>query len=131
MFFAAFFVITAVAGLPLDWIGQHYERAYGISVQGWGSWLGDEAKALGLTLVFGVPILLLFNWIVRRWPRRYWLGIWVVTLPILVLLIFVAPLLAPIFYKFEPLEKTIPRWWQSWRKLWRAREPTSRPIACI
>ena len=88
VFFAAFLVITGLAGLPLDWIGHHYERAYGISVQGWGSWFGDQAKALGLTLLFGTPILLLFNWIVRRWPRRYWLGVWVVTLPILVFLHF-------------------------------------------
>jgi STE24 endopeptidase len=105
VFFAAFFVITGLAGLPLDCIGHHYERDYGISVQGWGNWFGDEAKALGLSIVVGVPVLLLFNWIVRRWPRRYWLGVWVATMPILVFLIFVAPLLAPIFDKFEPLEK--------------------------
>jgi len=108
LFFAAFFIISAVAGFPLDWLGQHYESAYGISVQGWGSWMGDEGKGLALTLVFGVPILLLFNWIVRRWPRRYWFGIWLVTLPILVLVIFAAPLIAPIFDKFEPLEKSNP-----------------------
>ena len=36
-----------LAGLPLDLIGQHFERSYGISVQGWGSWFGDQAKALG------------------------------------------------------------------------------------
>ena len=92
--------------------------------------MATRRKALGLTLVFGVPILLLFNWIVRRWPRRYWLGIWVVTLPILVLVIFIAPLLAPIFDKFEPLQKIMPRWWRSWRKWWRAPEPIFRPIAC-
>jgi len=108
LFFAAFFIISAVAGFPLDWLGQHYESAYGISVQGWGSWMGDEGKGLALTLVFGVPILLLFNWIVRRSPRRYWFGIWLVTLPILVLVIFAAPLIAPIFDKFEPLEKSNP-----------------------
>jgi Zn-dependent protease with chaperone function len=107
-FFAALLIISSLAGLPFDWLGQHYERAYTISVQGWGSWFGDEAKALGLTLVFGAPILLLFNWIVRRWPRRYWLGIWLVTLPILVLSVFVEPLFEPIFYKFEPLEETHP-----------------------
>jgi len=45
--FPAFLVITSLASLPLDLIGQHYERAYGISVQGWDSWFGDEAKALG------------------------------------------------------------------------------------
>jgi STE24 endopeptidase len=104
-FFAAFFVISTLAGLPLDWLSQHYERAYEISVQGWGSWSWDETKALGLTLLFGAPILLLFNWIVRRWPRRYWLGLWAVTLPILVLAIFVVPLFVPLFYKQEPLEK--------------------------
>ncbi|MGC9222494.1 MAG: M48 family metallopeptidase [Terracidiphilus sp.] len=105
IFFAAFIVITTLAGLPFDWLGQHYERSYGISVQGWGSWLGDEGKSLGLALVFGVPILLLFNWVVKRWPRRYWLGIWVLTLPILVLTVFVEPLLVPLFYKQEPLQK--------------------------
>jgi len=108
LFFAAFFIISAVAGFPLDWLGQHYESAYGISVQGWGSWMGDEGKGLALTLVFGVPILLLFNWIVRRWPGRYRFGIWLATLPILVLVIFAAPLVAPIFDKFEPLEKSNP-----------------------
>ena len=104
IFFAAFILITWLAGMPLDWFSQSKEKSYGISVQSWGSWLGDHAKALGLALAIAVPILLLFNWIVRRWPRRYWLGIWVATVPILVFLIFVSPLLEPLFNKFEPLE---------------------------
>ena len=103
LFFAAFFIITALASLPLDWFGQHVEKSYDISVQGWGSWLGDEGKALALTLVIGAPVLLLFNWIVRRWPRRYWFGIWLATLPLFVLGVFAQPLLEPIFNKFEPL----------------------------
>ena len=106
LFFAAFFVVTTLASLPLDWFSQYMEKSYQISVQGWGSWLGDQAKALGLAILIGAPVLLLFNWIVRRWPRRYWLGIWVATLPILVFLIFISPFLEPIFNKFEPLEKT-------------------------
>ena len=105
LFFAVFLVITSLAGLPLDIFGHHISRSYGISVQGWGSWAGDQAKALGISVLFGAPVMLLFNWIVRRWPRRYWLGIWVATLPLLVLTIFVSPLLEPIFNKFEPLAK--------------------------
>ena len=108
VFFAIFLVIIDVAGMPLDWYGQHVSRAYGISVQGWGSWIGDQGKSLGLSLLIGTPVLLLFNWIVRRWPRRFWLGAWLVTLPLLVLTMFVEPLLEPIFNKFEPLEKTNP-----------------------
>jgi STE24 endopeptidase len=108
LFFAVLMVVLTVAGLPVDVFNQHESRSYAISVQGWGSWLNDQLKSLGLTLLIATPILLLFNWIVRRWPRRYWLGVWVATLPILVLLIFVSPLLEPIFNKFEPLEKDHP-----------------------
>ncbi|MGD0732918.1 MAG: M48 family metallopeptidase [Terracidiphilus sp.] len=105
LFFAVLVVIITLASLPLDLYGEHIERAYGISVQGWGSWLGDAAKSLGLAIVIGAPVLLLFNWIVRRWPRRYWLGLWIVSLPLLVLTIVVSPLLEPVFNKFEPLAK--------------------------
>ncbi|HUV70905.1 MAG TPA: M48 family metallopeptidase [Terracidiphilus sp.] len=108
IFFAAFLVITTLASLPLDWFSQHVEKSFDISVQAWGSWLGDQAKSLGLSLLLFAPVLLLFNWIVRRWPRRYWFGIWLATLPLLVLGIFIAPLLAPLFNKFEPLQKTNP-----------------------
>lgn len=108
LFFFVFFILTTLAGLPLDWFGEHVSRGYGISVQGWGSWFGDQAKALGIALVIGTLVLLLFNWIVRRWPRRYWFGIWLATLPIIVMVLFVSPLLDPLFNQFEPLAKTNP-----------------------
>lgn len=104
VFFAVFLVLTDLAALPLAWFSQYKEKSYAVSVQAWTSWLDDQGKSLCLTLVFGVPVLLLFNWIVRRWPRRYWFGIWVVTVPLIVLSIFISPLLDPIFNKFEPLE---------------------------
>jgi STE24 endopeptidase len=108
VFFAIYLVISAMASFPCGWLVQHNERAYGISVQTWGSWMGDQGKTLALRLLFGVPLLLLFNWFVRRWPRRYWFVSWLVTLPILVIVIFVSPLLSPIFDKFEPLQKNYP-----------------------
>lgn len=105
LFFFSFFILTTLASLPLDLIGHHYSRAYGISVQGWESWFADQAKGLGVALVFGTPILLLFNWIVRRWPRRYWVRVWLVTMPLIVVAIFLSPLIIdPLFNKFEPLE---------------------------
>ncbi len=108
LFFAVFLVILFLANLPLDVIGQHFSRVYGISVQSWGSWLADQGKSLGLSLAIGTPVLLLFNRIVRRWPRRYWLGAWIVTLPLLVLSIFVEPLIEPLFNKYEPLSRHDP-----------------------
>jgi STE24 endopeptidase len=105
LFFAALIVVLTVTELPVDMFGHHISVRYGISVQGWGSWFGDQAKALGLAVVFGTLVMLLFHWIVRKWPRRYWFGVWVATLPLMVLAVFVSPLLEPIFNKYEPLAK--------------------------
>jgi len=107
-FFAVLIVVLAVTELPLDMYMHTVSRNYGISVQGWGSWFGDQGKALGLSVVLGSLVMLLFQWIVRKWPRRYWLGIWVATLPLMVLSVFVSPLIEPLFNKYEPLTKSYP-----------------------
>ena len=107
-FFAVLLVVTTLANLPIDVYGHYASRAYGISVQGWGSWCVDQAKSLALGLAFLTPLLLLFNWIVRHWPGRYWLVAWLVTLPIMVAAVFVAPLFEPFFNKYEPLTESHP-----------------------
>jgi len=108
LFFAAYIVISTLADLPLDIIGHSVSRHYGISVQGWLGWFSDLAKGMGLSLLFGAPILLFFNWIVRVSPRRYFAWIWLVTLPLILLITFASPLFDPIFNKFEPLTKSHP-----------------------
>ena len=108
LFFAVFLVVISLANIPLDVAGHVASRHFGISVQGWGGWLGDQGKALGLTVLVGAPILLLFNWIVRVSPRRFWLWAWVVSLPIMVASILVEPLIEPLFDQFEPLSEHHP-----------------------
>jgi STE24 endopeptidase len=103
VFFAVLLTLLAVANLPVDMYGHHVSLEYGISIQGWWSWLGEQGKALGLTLLIGAPLLLLFHWIVRRWPRGFWFRIWLVMLPLMVVSLFVAPLFEPLFNKYEPL----------------------------
>lgn len=105
LFFGVLIVVLTVANLPLDVFANHVSLSYGISIQGWGSWLVDQGKALGLTLVIGAPVLLLFNWIVRVSPRRYWLWGWAVGVVLLVVGMFAAPLFEPIFNQYEPLTK--------------------------
>jgi Zn-dependent protease with chaperone function len=108
LFFAALVVITSLADLPLDIYGHSVSLHYGISIQGWPGWSLNLAKALGLSLLFAPPVMLFFNWIVRRWPRRYWLGAWAVTLPLMLFSAFGEPFVEPIFNHYEPLAQHHP-----------------------
>ena len=102
-------LLIAVIALPIDIYQHHISLSYGLSVQGWGSWIGDWFKAEGVSLVVLVPTVFALFWIIRRSPQRWWFYFWLLTLPFLVLLIFVAPvILDPMFNTFEPLEKTQP-----------------------
>ncbi len=109
LFFATLLAILALANLPLDVIGHVASLRYGISVQGWPGWLGDQGKGLAVSLGIGVPLALLGNWLVRVSPRRYWVWMWMVSIPLIVIAVFLAPMvLDPVFNKFEPLESTHP-----------------------
>ena len=99
-----------VLQLPLDAFEEWIEKLYGISVQPWISWMGDWAKAQFLVIVIGIPLVWIFYFIIHKSPRRWWLYFWFVSLPILLLIIFIAPyVIEPMFNKFEPLTSKAPQ----------------------
>lgn len=103
-------LLIAIISLPIDIYEHHISRAYGLSVQAWGSWAGDWLKGEGVSLVLTVPMVFVLFLIIRKSPQRWWCYFWLLSVPFLVLLIFVAPvILDPIFNKFEPLEKSQPQ----------------------
>lgn len=108
VFFAVLIVVLTLTELPVDIYAHQVSRSYGISVQGWGSWFVDGAKALGLSIGIGAPVLLFFHWLVRVSPRRYWLWGWMVAVGLMLVGAFAEPLFEPIFNRYEPLAKTEP-----------------------
>jgi Zn-dependent protease with chaperone function len=108
VFLLLFLLITTLLSLPLDLYGQHLSMKYGFSVQSWPSWFGDQAKTFALTWIVGGLLLMLLFWIIRKLPRTWWLAFWVVSIPIVLFGIFVAPYVEPIFFHYEPLAKTNP-----------------------
>jgi Zn-dependent protease with chaperone function len=102
-------ITQSILELPTAVYGHRLELRYEQSVQGWGSWLGDQTKGLFVGLVIAIPLVWLLYAILRRSPRRWWLWFWLATLPILVFLIFVSPVLIdPLFFRFEPLAPSHP-----------------------
>jgi len=103
-------VSIGVLQLPLDVLQEWIEKLYGISVQPWGSWMGDWAKAQFLAILIGVPLVWILYSVIRKSPRRWWLYFWFASLPIFLLIVFISPyVIEPMFYKFEPLSTKDPQ----------------------
>jgi STE24 endopeptidase len=107
-FAPVFLLLWSLLHLPLSVVGHHISLAYGQSIQGWGSWFIDWGKALLLDLVSGTVVVSVVFALIRR-SRRWWLWLWVISLPMEVLLVFVLPVVVdPMFNHFEPLAQSNP-----------------------
>jgi STE24 endopeptidase len=102
-------LVLAVLNIPMDIIREWVLRRFGISVQGWASWLWDWTKGEILSILLGIFLIWLLYLVIRSSPRRWWFYFWLVSLPIVVLLVFAQPLVVdPLFHKFEPLQQKDP-----------------------
>jgi Zn-dependent protease with chaperone function len=108
--FAALLLLTlTVLGLPLDIYRHKVGLQYGLSVQGWASWFGDQAKGFVISLIIFVIAIWGVTKLIRKSPRRWWFYTWLCAVPFFIFLIFIAPIVIdPLFNKFEPLGKTNP-----------------------
>ncbi len=107
-FLFLFLVAGFLLDLPLDLYAHHVSRSYGLSIQGWGSWLGDQAKGFLLEWIIGGLVLMLLFWIIRKLPNRWWLVFWAFTIPMTMFGLFIGPYVEPLFFHYEPLAKTQP-----------------------
>jgi STE24 endopeptidase len=105
LFAAALTVLT----LPLNLYGQQVSRAYGISVQDWGSWFRDWAVQLLLVMILSAILGWILFAVIRRSPRRCWLYFWLALLPIVAFLTFIAPVaIDPLFNHYDALQPKNP-----------------------
>ena len=104
-FWALLTVVTTALSAPLDYYeGFVVPHRFGLSSQGFGGWAWDQAKGMLLGIVVGAPIAAFALAGVRR-VQRWWLALWLGSVPITVFLVLIAPVaLDPVFNTFKPLE---------------------------
>src|SRR5208283_1618711 len=91
--------------LPMGIYNNWLNRAYGLSVQGWGSWLWDWTKGELLSVIGSVIVVGILYWVIRKSPARWWFYFWLAVIPLILLLVFIQPMVIdPMFHTFEPLQ---------------------------
>ena len=106
----AIFSFVALAktlvSLPFDFYGGYVlAHRENLSNQSLAGWFWDRCKGLALLLLLGGSASGVFLMIMTAWPVDWW---WIAALASVLLVVFIsliAPvLLAPIFFRFKPLE---------------------------
>jgi len=109
----AFLVFIGILGLssvifffPFSYYSDFYlEHKYNLSNQTFWKWIWEDLKGLLISLALGIPLLLLFFFLIKNYPQSWWFILATVLFLFSVVLARLAPtLIFPIFYKFTPLE---------------------------
>ncbi len=104
--YIAFFVLaTFVLDFPLSYYASYVvPHQFDLTEQTFGAWLSDEAKGLAIGLFISVIVGTISLLVIRK-VRRWWLLLWALTIPFILLMVVIQPvILDPVFNKFEPLK---------------------------
>jgi STE24 endopeptidase len=105
IFVLGFALYLFIAALPLTYYsGFWLEHHYGLSSQSLPDWLFERGKHFLLGLSIEIPLWWLLYKTVRRFQRVWPLVLFGISIPVILALVFAAPLLFdPLFNKFSPL----------------------------
>jgi len=108
--FILFVLITGFAlgvlFFPLSYYKDFYlEHKYNLSNQTFWKWILEDLKALGVSLVIGIPLLLAFYYVMNRFGNLWWLPFAILLFIVSVILARIVPVfILPLFYKVTPIE---------------------------
>lgn len=102
----SFSIISSILGMPFSIYSTFYlEADFGFNRTTVATYITDIIKQLILSLLIGVPLLMLVLWLMSAADPLWWLKVWAVWMGFTLLMIWAWPtFLAPIFNKFTPLE---------------------------
>ena len=103
---ALLITLLSVLLFPLElYSGFILPHQFELSNQTFGEWLVEGLKGFAVAVVIFAPLLSGLLHLIDRWPRRWWLAAWVGTIPLTIVMVFLAPVvIEPLFNDFTPLE---------------------------
>lgn len=99
-------IFSSIIFFPVNYYVDFYlEHKYQLSNQSFAAWIWENLKAALVGSVIGIPILILFYFILIQFGNLWWLPFAILMFVISVVLAQIVPILImPLFYKITPYE---------------------------
>jgi STE24 endopeptidase len=97
---------SSILFFPVNYYTDFYlEHKYNLSNQTFLQWIWEDFKGVLVSGVIGIPLLLLFYYILNRFGAFWWLPFAIILFLVSVVLARIVPvLILPLFYKVTPLD---------------------------
>ncbi len=114
--YVQFLIYSAILGgglslitLPFSFYSGYYlEHRFHLSNQSLAAWIWDKVKTLLVGLVLGVPLLLVFYYLLLHYPKTWWLWLSFILFFFSVFIGKITPqIILPLFYKFTPIDDPV------------------------
>lgn len=105
IYVAMYFVLIFLLTLPWNiYMGFFREHAYGLATQNFGAWFGETLLGLGLSVLFGAPVLAIIYAAVRRVGKSWWAWTGGISFVFIIFFAMIAPVfISPMFNEYKPL----------------------------
>ncbi|MEP7146113.1 MAG: M48 family metallopeptidase [bacterium] len=95
-----------IINFPMNFYSDYIlEHKYNLSNQTLSKYFTEKLKGFALSLVLGIPVILIFYYILNTFGENWWLVLGIFMFIFSVIIGRLAPtLIMPLFYKFRPIE---------------------------
>ncbi|MFL6247821.1 MAG: M48 family metallopeptidase [Thermoanaerobaculia bacterium] len=110
LYIALLTIAVAILEFPVTYYsGFVVPHQFDLTDQSFTSWMVDMLKGLGVAIAIGSVVGASALLVIRK-VRRWWLPLWLASVPLVIFMVIIQPLvLDPIFNKFEPLKDEVLR----------------------
>ncbi|GGE49811.1 metalloprotease [Pullulanibacillus camelliae] len=105
VYFLTLSVVTWLIAFPVNFAAHEVSIHYGISIQSFSSWMRDNLVSFWLNWLISFATILVIYFFIRRYPKRWWLPVWLVAIPFMLFMTYIQPVwIDPLYNDFYPLK---------------------------
>ncbi|SDJ57032.1 M48 family metallopeptidase [Salimicrobium halophilum] len=96
--------ITWLLTLPISYISRRLSLDYGVSIEPFSKWMRDNLVSFWIDTLMMVLVVFVLYWLIRRFPKRWWLYAWLMLVPFMAFLMYIQPVVIdPLYNDFNRL----------------------------